>query len=124
MVVEMMKETVLTLAQAAKRVPGPKGNISPATIYRWVKEGVHGRKLEAFTIGGRMLTTVEALARFAQPVDIAPEARSDAAAKVKERIGRMARPGDKPARGRLVNNVPTVAKRNSVRAHDRERAAG
>lgn len=127
MVVEtMMKETILTLAQAAKRVPGPKGCISVATIHRWVKDGVNGRRLEAFTLGGRTMTTLEALARFAQPLDTGSRQDSppDAVAIVKSRL---ARPGDGPKHKkavRLVNNVPVIAKRSTVRELREARAGG
>lgn len=51
-------------------VPGhlPKGRngiaTNPATVFRWVKHGRNGVKLETLSIGGRRFTSTEALQRF------------------------------------------------------------
>lgn len=45
------------------RRPGRKLNY--ATIWRWAKHGVRGRKLEIVKIGGAVYVTPEALERFA-----------------------------------------------------------
>jgi len=42
---------------------GRKVHIS--TIYRWVKQGVGGRRLETVKIGGLLYTSAEALSTFA-----------------------------------------------------------
>jgi hypothetical protein len=80
--------------------------VNPATIYRWIAEGVKlpsGEvvRLEAYRMGSRWLTTVEALERFAErqtprfDADPAPAPRTPAsrrraaenAARELERIG-------------------------------------
>ena len=55
-------ETIITLGEACRAIP-PKG-ISPATMARWIQRGVRGAKLQTILIGGRRLTSREALARF------------------------------------------------------------
>ena len=59
--IDLERESPLTMAQAAKREPGRR-NI--ATLWRWRQVGVRGEKLKTILIGGRRYTTVEALARF------------------------------------------------------------
>jgi hypothetical protein len=62
------RETLLTLAQAARlRPPGRQGRPThPSTIYRWISRGVRGCKLEAIRLGGTLYTSREALQRFAE----------------------------------------------------------
>lgn len=45
------------------------------TVYRWVRVGARGKKLEATRFGKHIYTTREALERFAEPLNTrAPEA--------------------------------------------------
>lgn len=63
---DLKAETPLTLTQAARLVPLTRLD-RPApvrTILRWVRHGVRGVRLEAVRIGGRWVTTPEALERF------------------------------------------------------------
>lgn len=66
-------ETLLSLSQAARRLPpGRHGRpVTLSCLLRWVLDGVpgpegHRVRLEAVRLGGRWLTSVEALARFAE----------------------------------------------------------
>jgi hypothetical protein len=63
-----VKEKVLSLAEATKYIPpsrnGRKTHLS--TILRWVLRGVNGVRLEAVRLGGRWVTSKEALQRFAE----------------------------------------------------------
>lgn len=43
-------------------------------LYRWASRGVRGRKLDTLLVGGRTVTSVEAVLRFLQPVE--PAVRS------------------------------------------------
>jgi hypothetical protein len=69
--IDLRNESTLTLAQAARMLPpGRRGR--PATlscVLRWVRDGVKTPtgtiRLEAIRLGGRWLTSVEALERFA-----------------------------------------------------------
>jgi Protein of unknown function (DUF1580) len=70
--IDIANETPIGLPQAARRLPPFRAGrpVSPATVWRWVVEGVKlldGRRvrLEALRLGGRWITSVEALARFA-----------------------------------------------------------
>ncbi|MBO0699620.1 MAG: DUF1580 domain-containing protein, partial [Zavarzinella sp.] len=69
--IDLATETLLSFAQAAKRLPGHRDGkrLDPSTVWRWHKRGsraADGRlvKLEATKIGGRSVTSVEALQRF------------------------------------------------------------
>jgi hypothetical protein len=55
------REELLTLTAATKLLPG-RPNV--ATLWRWRTAGCRGVKLETVLIGGRRMTSREALARF------------------------------------------------------------
>jgi hypothetical protein len=69
---QILGENTVSLAQAARRQP-PGRNGAPCslqTILRWILDGVpgpdgHRVRLGACRLGGRWLTSIEALARFA-----------------------------------------------------------
>ena len=72
MTIELRNETPISLAQAARmQPPGRRGRpVNPATIFRWIHDGAKGPsgeiiRLEGYRMGGRWLTTIEALERFA-----------------------------------------------------------
>jgi hypothetical protein len=54
-------ETLVTLTEAAKSLPG-RPHVS--TLYRWMTRGVRGAKLETWLIGGSRYTSQEAIDRF------------------------------------------------------------
>jgi hypothetical protein len=104
--IDVANESLLSLAQAAATLPPGRGGkkVHLSTILRWILDGVRrptGRvQLEAIRVGGRWLTSKEALQRFAerltpdcsQPVQWprTPAARrraSDRAAKELEKAG-------------------------------------
>ena len=68
MVVDVLGEETLTLAEAAKALPrlrrGRKIHVS--TLYRWISRGLRGVRLEAVKLGGTLVTSKEALQRFAE----------------------------------------------------------
>ena len=59
----MRRETLIRISEAPKHIPG-RPHIS--TVWRWVLNGVRGRKLETITAGGRRFTSLEAIDRFIQ----------------------------------------------------------
>ena len=75
--IDITTEKLLTLAEAAALLPGRP---STATIWRWRTKGTCGRKLESIALGGKVLTSAEALQRFAQQLGGAnnPAVRSPA----------------------------------------------
>jgi glycerol kinase len=75
MPIEMMKEELLTLREAAKRLPRTSRGktIHASAIYRWVSVGLRDIRLEVLWIGGRMLTSQQALQRFADRLTAAVE---------------------------------------------------
>lgn len=63
--IDLEAEQVLSFKQAAELVPWPDGRKpSHETIRRWASRGVRGHKLESVLIGGRRVTTLEAIQRF------------------------------------------------------------
>jgi hypothetical protein len=68
--IDATNETLLSLTQAAKTLPG-RPNIT--TVWRWRNRGVRGVKLETMLSGGRRFTSVEALRRFQDRVTAAAD---------------------------------------------------
>jgi DNA-binding transcriptional regulator YiaG len=70
--IDLANESLLSLGQAASALPASRqgSRVSPSTIWRWIVAGVTtpgGRvQLEAIRLGGRWLTSKEALQRFAE----------------------------------------------------------
>lgn len=69
--IDMTKEKLLTLAEVSARLPPGRMNkpVSFSCILRWITNGVPGPDgslvlLEGIRIGGRWLTSVEALDRW------------------------------------------------------------
>ena len=64
--IDLRTETKLSLAQAARLVPPTRQDkqVHVSTIVRWILRGVRGVQLEAVRVGGRWVTTHEALERF------------------------------------------------------------
>jgi len=63
--IDTQTETILSLAQAARSVPGRSGcGVHAATIWRWMQRGIRGVRLETILIGGIRYTSQEALHSF------------------------------------------------------------
>lgn len=85
--IDVANEHLLTLSQAARRIPGRGGRkrIHPSCLYRWAREGVHGAVLETCVVGGTQFTSEEALQRFSEYLTAArlgPVARGPTAKRV------------------------------------------
>jgi hypothetical protein len=68
--VDISSETILSFAEAARTLP-TRPNLS--TVWRWVQRGVRGVRLETAMIGGRRITSQEALERFNAAVTAAAD---------------------------------------------------
>ena len=81
MQIDLLTERVLSLKEATKFLPpidGKRPHIS--TIWRWCRKGLHGVHLEYARFGSRIVTSAEALTRFANALaaadtDLTPNAR-------------------------------------------------
>jgi hypothetical protein len=71
-VINVNEERLLTLAEAARSLPG--GPVHVSTIHRWRLRGVRGVKLEVLLRGGIRYTSSEALGRFYSAVTAAADA--------------------------------------------------
>lgn len=60
--IDLSTENVFPVNEAPKHIPGRP---SQASVWRWVLQGCGGIKLESTLIGGRRLTSTEAIQRFA-----------------------------------------------------------
>ena len=95
-------ENWMMLSELAKRVPPLNGRrLNTATLWRRCRKGVHGVRLEYRRLGGRIVTSLEALDRFGKAL-----ADLDA---------------QQPVGPRLPEPRPT--KRRSPKARERDMAA-
>jgi hypothetical protein len=72
--INALSETLLTFAQAARRLPRLRNDrpVAPATLWRWASVGLRGVRLETTKVGGSTCTSVEALERFFAALNNAP----------------------------------------------------
>lgn len=82
--IRLSNESIISLAQAARRLPPSRMGrpTSPSTIWRWVRHGcrgLHGQivHLEAVRIGGRWVTSAEAIERFSAALTSRDKSESD-----------------------------------------------
>jgi hypothetical protein len=67
--VALLSESLLTLTEASKRLPTRP---HAATIWRWYTHGLRGRRLETAIVGGRRVTSVEALTTERDGLPVSP----------------------------------------------------
>lgn len=63
----LLDDDLITLAEAATHIRQklPKTTkLHVSSLYRWARKGVNGRKLEAVTLGNKILTSISAVERF------------------------------------------------------------
>ena len=66
-------ETVLTFSEAAARLPRLNGKkVHASSLWRWARKGIGGVHLETRRIGGRFVTSIEALERFTRALAEVP----------------------------------------------------
>jgi hypothetical protein len=65
--IDLAAEQLITLEEAVRLRPEGRGGrpTHVSTVYRWIKTGVRGVRLEGLRLGGRLHTSREALQRFA-----------------------------------------------------------
>ena len=59
----ILREQLLTLNEASESIPG-HSKVTLGTLHRWRKQGVRGVVLETVLVGGRRMTSREAISRF------------------------------------------------------------
>jgi len=64
--INFRSETVLLVGEVPRFLASVNPSVCPSvkTVYRWIRHGRSGKRLEACLLGGRTATTVEALERF------------------------------------------------------------
>ena len=83
MSINLANETPITLAEAARTLPG--GPVHVSTIHRWRMKGVRGVRLGSFLRGGVRRTTREAIERFFDAVTAAADGEPITARTSKQR---------------------------------------
>ena len=79
----LSNETPLSLTEATKILPALGGRrLHPSSVWRWARKGVRGVRLEYARLGHRVVTTREALARFAARLAEADTVAADEAAQL------------------------------------------
>lgn len=64
--IDLAREQPLSLTEATRAVPSLDGRRPvPSTIWRWCRKGLRGVRLEHCRVGHRVVTSKEALTRFA-----------------------------------------------------------
>jgi len=72
---DLTNEAGLSLTDATKELPSLGGRrLDVSTLWRWCRRGVRGERLEYARLGYRIVTSREALARFAQRLAEADDA--------------------------------------------------
>ena len=63
----LLEEKVVSFTEAAKALPVINGRkIHPSALWRWARKGVKGVRLETRRLGGRFVTSMEAIERFSK----------------------------------------------------------
>lgn len=79
MSIDIHREHLLSLAQAARMLPSSP---SPTTMWRWCTRGVRGVRLRSVKVGRSRMTSEEALQEFISNLN--PEATSEDSAQTRE----------------------------------------
>jgi hypothetical protein len=81
--IDLSAENPLSLSTAARQLPALRNGrpVHAATLLRWVVAGIRGPgggrvRLEAVRVGGRWVTTVQALERFQAALSVVPGAEA------------------------------------------------
>lgn len=76
MPIDLSKEDVVSLSQAASRVPPVRGrSVAVSTLFRWSSVGLRGVRLETIQVGGTRCTSAQALQRFFESLAAPPVQR-------------------------------------------------
>ena len=79
------KEDVYAFSELARRLPRVGGRrIHVSTIHRWCRMGVRGVRLEFRLLGGRMMTSVEAVDRFSARIAAVGEGHASVGERLKQ----------------------------------------
>jgi hypothetical protein len=104
--IDMASEELLTFPQASRRLPIVSGKepMNPTTVWRWHRYGLRRAdgvmvRLQAVRIGGRWVTSAQALERFLEALNAtsgeaaqqprSPHARSRAAERAGDELQRL-----------------------------------
>ena len=108
-VIDINAEKIVSFGKAART---PPCNVHISTLHRWRLKGINGIKLESVLIGGRRMTSLEAVERFVHGVTAAangerppartPRQRERAIERAEAELGRR--------QGEIVETTSSEAK--------------
>ena len=87
--IDLANETPITLAEAARTLPG--GAVHVSTIHRWRMKGCRGVRLTSFLRGGVRHTTRQAIERFFDAVTAAADGDTPPARTSRQREREISR---------------------------------
>jgi hypothetical protein len=107
----LQDEKIITFGRAAELLPPVNGKRFHSTsVWRWARKGLRGVRLDCLRIGGRFVTSMEAVERFGKALAALPADPTGGASR---------RPLVKPKRRSKARHARSVA-----RSHARLVAAG
>ena len=81
--IDLQNESLIPVREVPSHLPtstaGQKVHV--ATVWRWIKRGCRGVKLETLLLGGSRLTSLEALQRFAERTTAAADGATESGAE-------------------------------------------
>jgi len=88
--IDIDNEELLTLREVASLFPSArtKGQLTPATVYRWASRGIEGVVLETVRVGGVRMSSREAVKRFIDRRSGTPASERSEPARTAERESR------------------------------------
>ena len=88
----LLGEALIGFVEVTRRFPKTNGRgLHVATVHRWRKPGVAGVRLESLRVGGRWMTTIEAIDRFVTATNAARDRPGPAADPSRRRQAAAAR---------------------------------
>lgn len=78
-IADLFSETIVYLSPVSQHFPRDRRGLGPSTttLWRWRTRGIRGVRLESARLGGRVVTSVEAIRRFMRGIT---ESQGDSAA--------------------------------------------
>jgi hypothetical protein len=77
--IDINKETLISISDTPKHLPRRRNGktVHISAVYRWLKKGIKGIRLESARIAGTTYTSLEALQRWSDALTNADESTAD-----------------------------------------------
>lgn len=78
----LQNEKIITFGRAAELLPQVNGKrVHSTSVWRWARKGLRGVRLDCLRIGGRFVTSMEAVERFTEALANVPVGPVDSASR-------------------------------------------